>query len=52
MYDTDMDEMYDKDMEEQVVDSAGDDGDGMIEEDIDAIIESILADEADEIQCW
>ena len=32
-------------MEEQVVDSAGDAGDGMIEEDIDAIIESILAEE-------
>jgi hypothetical protein len=38
-----------EDMEEQVVDSAGDDGDGMIEEDIDSIIESILSDEADEI---
>lgn len=32
-------------VDEQVVDSAGDDGDGMIEEDIDAIIESILAEE-------
>jgi hypothetical protein len=39
-------EMYnDEEMEEQVKDSAGDDGDGMIEEDIDAIIESILAEE-------
>jgi hypothetical protein len=38
-----------EEMEEQVIDSAGDDGDGMIEEDIDSIIESILSDEADEI---
>jgi hypothetical protein len=38
-----------EEMEEQVVDSAGDDGDGMIEEDIDAIIESILSDEADDV---
>jgi hypothetical protein len=37
--------MYEEEMEEQVADSAGDDGDGMIEEDIDAIIESILAEE-------
>jgi hypothetical protein len=34
-----------EEVDEQVVDSAGDDGDGMIEEDIDAIIESILAEE-------
>jgi len=39
-------EMYnEEEVEEQVKDSAGDDGDGMIEEDIDAIIESILAEE-------
>jgi len=37
--------MYEEEMDEQVADSAGDDGDGMIEEDIDAIIESILAEE-------
>jgi len=40
--------MYEEDemeVEEQVVDSAGDDGDGMIEEDIDAIIETILSEE-------
>jgi hypothetical protein len=38
-----------EEMEEQVIDSAGDDGDGMIEDEIDSIIESILAEEADDM---
>lgn len=40
-----MGEEDEMEVEEQVVDSAGDDGDGMIEEDIDAIIETILSEE-------
>jgi len=40
-----LEEGMDEEVEEQVVDSAGDDGDGMIEEDIDAIIETILSEE-------